>query len=105
LAGFMRLLGPHFLKTYHKKIVNIHPSLLPLFPGVDGYGDAFKAEVTESGCTIHFVDEGIDTGDIIAQTKFPKIRGETFEEFKERGLAIENNFYPEVIEKLLKGLI
>lgn len=105
LAGFMKLLGPHFLKTYNKKIVNIHPSLLPLFPGVDGYGDAFKAEVRESGCTIHYVDEGMDTGAIIAQKSFPLIPGESFENFKARGLAIENKFYPEVLEKLLKGTL
>ncbi len=103
LAGFMKLLGPHFLKAYDKKIVNIHPSLLPLFPGVDGYGDAFKAEVRESGCTIHYVDAGIDTGAIIAQKSFPMIPGESFEDFKARGLAIENKFYPEVLEKLFTG--
>lgn len=103
LAGFMKLLGPHFLKSYENKIVNIHPSLLPLFPGLDGYGDAWKANVTESGCTIHYVDAGIDTGKIIAQKSFPRVKGENFEEFKARGLSIENKFYPEVIEKLLKG--
>ncbi|MBC7712737.1 MAG: phosphoribosylglycinamide formyltransferase [Rhizobacter sp.] len=105
LAGFMKLLGPHFLKTYDKKIVNIHPSLLPLFPGVDGYGDAFKANVTESGCTIHYVDAGMDTGEIIAQKKFDLVPGESFEDFKARGLAIENKFYPEVLEKLFKDIV
>ncbi len=105
LAGYMKLLGPHFLKTYPNKIINIHPSLLPLFPGLDGYGDAFKAQVRESGCTIHYVDEGIDTGAIIAQKSFPLIPGESFEEFKHRGLAVENKFYPEVLEKLFTGLL
>lgn len=105
LAGFMRLLTPVFLNCYTNRIINIHPSLLPAFPGPDGYGDAFKSGVTESGCTIHYVDEGMDTGEIIAQKKFPLIAGESFEEFKRRGLAIENQFYPEVLEKLLKGIL
>lgn len=103
LAGFMRILGPHFLRTYDKKIINIHPSLLPLFPGVDGYGEAFRSELNESGCTVHYIDEGIDTGTIIAQKSFPLIPEESFEDFRARGLEIENKFYPEVLEKLLKG--
>lgn len=102
LAGFMKILTSNFLKNYENKVINIHPSLLPDFKGADGYGDAFRADVTESGCTIHYVDEGIDTGKIIAQRKFKKIEGESFEEFKKRGLAIENQFYPEILEKLIK---
>ena len=105
LAGFMRLLSADFLKAFNYRVINIHPSLLPLFPGVDGYGDAFKANVSESGCTIHFVDEGMDTGKIIAQKKFSLIPGESFEDFKKRGLAIENSFYPEVLERLLQNKI
>lgn len=102
LAGYMKLLSPKFLCVFKDKVVNIHPSLLPLFPGRDGYGEAYRAKVHESGCTVHFVDEGMDTGKIIAQRTFPLIPGESFEEFKARGLAIENQFYPEVLEKLLK---
>ena len=64
-----------------------------------------KANVVESGCTIHFVDEGMDTGPIIAQRKFLLIKGESFEDFKKRGLLIENQFYPEVLEKLLKDYL
>ncbi|MEA9357751.1 phosphoribosylglycinamide formyltransferase [Bacteriovorax sp. PP10] len=105
LAGFMKLLTPHFLNVFKNKIVNIHPSLLPLFPGTDGYGDAFRAGGLESGCTVHFVDEGMDTGKIIDQKKFELIHGESFEEFKARGLKIENEFYPMVLEKLFKGLL
>ena len=105
LAGFMKLLTPEFLNVFKNKIVNIHPSLLPLFPGTDGYGDAFRAGVSESGCTVHFVDEGMDTGKIIDQKRFDLIPGESFEEFKARGLKIENEFYPIVLEKLLKGLL
>lgn len=105
LAGFMKLLTPTFLNVFKNRVVNIHPSLLPLFPGTDGYGDAFRAGVRESGCTVHYVDEGMDTGTIIEQKKFDLIPGESFEEFKARGLKIENEFYPIVLEKLFKGLL
>jgi phosphoribosylglycinamide formyltransferase 1 len=84
LAGYMKLLSPKFLCVFKDKVVNIHPSLLPLFPGTDGYGEAYRAKVLESGCTVHFVDEGMDTGKIIAQRKFPLIPGESLEEFKAR---------------------
>lgn len=103
LAGYMKILTPVFLKKYPGRVINIHPSLLPAFPGLDGYGDAFRAGVSESGCTVHYVDEGVDTGAIIAQKKFSLIKGESFDDFKKRGLVIENQFYPEVIETLLKG--
>ena len=103
LAGYMRLLSAEFLSHYPNRVINIHPSLLPAFPGVDGYGEAFRANVKESGCTIHYVDAGIDTGAIIAQKKLAKIPGENFEDFKARGLIQENQFYPEILEKLLKG--
>lgn len=105
LAGYMRLLSSAFLKHFNYQVINIHPSLLPAFPGTDGYGEAYAAKVTESGCTIHYVDEGLDTGAIIAQQKFPLKPHESLEEFKKRGLAIENSFYPEVLEKLFKGKI
>lgn len=100
LAGYMIILSPHFLTHFPKRVINIHPSLLPFFPGKDGYGDAFRARVEKSGCTIHFVDEGIDTGTIIAQKEIPLYPEDTLEQFKERGLAIENAFYPEVLEQL-----
>lgn len=105
LAGYMRILSTLFLSHYKNRVINIHPSLLPAFPGLDGYGEAFRACVSESGCTVHYVDEGMDTGTIIAQKKFSIVPGESFEDFKARGLAIENQFYPEVIEKLLKDML
>lgn len=105
LAGYMRLLSSAFLKHYNYQVINIHPSLLPAFPGPDGYGDAYKAGVAESGCTIHYVDEGLDSGKIIAQKKWPLFPGESFLDFKKRGLESENQFYPEVLEKLFKGNI
>lgn len=105
LAGYMRLLSREFLEHFNHQVINIHPSLLPAFPGTDGYGEAFRAGVAESGCTVHYVDEGMDTGAIIAQRSIPMIKNESLEEFKKRGLVIENSFYPEVIENLLKGKI
>lgn len=105
LAGYMKILTPHFLDSFKNRVINIHPSLLPNFPGIDGYGEAYRAQVKTSGCTIHYVDEGMDTGPIIAQKSFDLIPGESFEEFKDRGLKIENQFYPEVLEKIIQGLI
>lgn len=105
LAGYMKILTPHFLDFFRNRVINIHPSLLPAFPGLDGYGEAYKAQVQTSGCTVHYVDEGVDTGAIIAQKSFDLIPGESFEEFKARGLKIENQFYPEVLETIIQGLI
>lgn len=108
LAGFMRILFPEFLNeffdslTQKYKVINIHPSLLPKFPGKDSYERAYSANETESGCTIHYVDEGIDTGKIIFQKKFNRYPEDSFEEFKARGLKIENEIYPIIIEKIIK---
>ena len=102
LAGYMKILGPTFLKSFPMRVINIHPSLLPLHPGLNAYENAYKAGDIEAGCTIHFVDEGIDTGEIIAQRSFKRITGESFEDFHARGLKIENSFYPEIIQELLK---
>jgi len=105
LAGYMKLLTPSFLDHFPDRVINIHPSLLPAFPGTDGYGEAFKAGVEMSGCTVHFVDEGMDTGRIIAQTTIPRLSNDTLEDFKKRGLLIENEFYPRVIEKLMRNTV
>jgi len=67
LAGYMRILSPFFVKKYKERLINIHPALLPSFAGTDGYGDAWKYGVKVSGCTVHFVDQGVDTGPIILQ--------------------------------------
>ncbi len=102
LAGYMRVLSPDFINSRpQKSIVNIHPSLLPDFPGVNGYKDAFESDAKISGITIHYVDEGIDTGPIIEQREFSKLEGDKLEDFVERGKSIENVFYPEVFEKIL----
>lgn len=106
LAGFMKLLSAEFLQNFydpkikHFKVVNIHPSLLPLYPGKGAYEQSYKAQASEYGCTIHFVDEGMDTGKIIFQERLKAIEGESFESFKERGLDAENRIYPIILEKL-----
>ena len=108
LAGYMKLLSAEFLKTFfdsrlgQNRIINIHPSLLPLFPGKESYEKAYNSAESEFGCTIHFVDEGMDTGKIIYQTRLQKIADESFQDFKDRGLALENKTYPVILEKLIK---
>lgn len=99
LAGYMRILTSTLLQAYkapagYFKVINIHPSLLPAFPGKDGYGDAFAAEVAESGITVHLVDEEVDHGPIVAQQCFPRLPADTLQSFRERGLAIEHKLFP-----------
>jgi phosphoribosylglycinamide formyltransferase-1 len=100
LAGYMRILGSTLLTAFHQRIVNIHPSLLPLYPGVDSYRRAFEDGVSESGVTIHIVDEGVDTGPVILQEKFPRLPGDTLADFIQRGKEIEWRLYPLVLEKI-----
>ncbi|MEW8969480.1 phosphoribosylglycinamide formyltransferase [Mesobacillus jeotgali] len=103
LAGYMRLIGPTLLGAYEGKILNIHPSLLPAFPGKDAIGQALAAGVTKTGVTIHFVDEGMDTGPIIASTAVKIAPGETKETLQKKIQRIEHSLYPEVLEQLLNG--
>jgi phosphoribosylglycinamide formyltransferase 1 len=103
LAGYMRLIGPTLLEAYEGKIVNIHPSLLPDFPGKDAVGQALAAEVETTGVTIHFVDEGMDTGPIIASAAVRIAPGETRESLQKKIQRIEHSLYPEVLEGLLNG--
>ncbi len=102
LAGFMAILSPDFVAAYKDRIVNIHPSLLPHFPGKDGYGDAFRANVPVSGVTLHYVDDGIDTGPIIAQRTFPREKDDTLETFRARGMELEYELYREFIDILVQ---
>jgi phosphoribosylglycinamide formyltransferase-1 len=106
LAGYMRILTKHIINQYRNQIMNIHPALLPSFPGTDGYGDAWRFGVKVSGCTVHFVDEGCDTGPIIIQEVNFIRPDDTFDSFKARGLEIEHRVLPEAIklycEKRLK---
>jgi phosphoribosylglycinamide formyltransferase 1 len=103
LAGYMRVLSAEFLSHFKDKrgfcrVINIHPSLLPAFPGTAGYEEAFAAGVRESGITIHLVDEHIDHGPILAQVSFPRMTDDTIDSFKARGLRVEHTLYPKVLQ-------
>lgn len=101
LAGYMRLIGTTLLKKFEGRIVNIHPSLLPAFPGKDAIGQAFHAGVKVSGVTVHYVDEGMDTGPIIAQKAVEITEGETRESLEEKIHKMEHELYPAVLQKLV----
>ena len=105
LAGYMRTLTPYFIDHVNinpdfPRIINIHPALLPAFPGIDGYGDTFRYGCKIGGCTVHFIDYGEDTGQIIGQKAFPIEEDDTLEIIKEKGLKLEWQLYPESIRKL-----
>lgn len=102
LAGYMRLAGATLLEAYEGKIINIHPSLLPAFPGIDAIGQAFNAGVEETGVTVHFIDEGMDTGPIIEQEAVPIRQDDTKETLQKRIQEVEHRLYPKVIKKLLE---
>ncbi|WP_428910663.1 phosphoribosylglycinamide formyltransferase [Niallia sp. Krafla_26] len=102
LAGYMRLIGPTLLTGFQGKIVNIHPSLLPAFPGKDAIGQAIRAGVKKSGVTIHFVDEGMDTGPIIDQQEVELDENETLESLQEKIHMVEHQLYPAVLQRLFQ---
>ena len=103
LAGYMRLVGPTLLERYPGRIINIHPSLLPLFPGKDAIGQALMAGATETGVTIHYVDEGMDTGPIIAQKRISIKPGEQRDSLEARVHDVEHRLYPEVLQQIFTG--
>lgn len=100
LAGYMKLLGPTLLDAFPERIVNIHPSLLPAFPGLHAQRQALEYGVRFSGCTVHFVDAGLDSGPIIGQRIVPVLPGDTEETLSARILAQEHELYPSVIKLL-----
>lgn len=102
LAGYMRLVGPTLLEAYPQKIINIHPAVLPLFPGLHGIEDAFNAGVSETGVTVHFVDAGVDSGPIIKQAHVKINPGESLDKLETRIHATEHVLYPEVLAKLFE---
>lgn len=104
LAGFMRIVSKTLLEAFPKRIINIHPSLLPQFPGRNGIKDAFEAKVSKSGVTIHYVDSGIDTGEIIYQEALNIDPKWTLAQFEEKIHKIEHRIYPKVIQNLIKEL-
>ena len=103
LAGFMRLLSPAFTERYAGRLVNIHPSLLPDFRGLHAQRQALEAGVAEAGCTVHFVDAGVDTGTPILQRRVPVLHGDTEESLTSRILEAEHEAYPEAVRMVLKG--
>jgi len=98
LAGYMRIVGPAILKEFKAKIINIHPSLLPAFPGLHAQKQALEHGVKVSGCTVHFVDEGTDTGPIIIQSAVPVLEHDSEETLSERILEQEHKIYVEAIK-------
>lgn len=102
LAGYMRILSPEFVKKYNKRVINIHPSLLPAFKGANAIQDAFNYGVRVSGVTIHYVDAGIDTGKIIEQEIVYIDDDETLDSFKDKIRELEHELYPKVIKRLIE---
>ncbi|KAA9301185.1 MULTISPECIES: phosphoribosylglycinamide formyltransferase [Aerococcus] len=100
LAGYMRVLHAPLVQAYPQAIINIHPSLLPAFPGRHGIRDAYQAGVEETGVTVHYVDAGIDSGEIIAQVHLPIEAGESLAQLEERIHQLEHQVYPAVIRQL-----
>ncbi len=109
LAGFMRMFTPYFIDRIntepgHYRIMNIHPALLPAFPGTDGYGDTFSYGCKVGGCTVHYIDYGEDTGPILGQKAFEINEGDTLDDIKKKGLKKEWELYPECIQKFAQSV-
>ena len=102
LAGYMRVLSPYFVDAFKGRILNIHPSLLPSFPGLDAQRQALEHGVKVSGCTVHFVDNTLDGGPIVAQRTVPVLEGDTVEKLSARILEQEHILYPEAVASVLK---
>src|SRR5580692_4705789 len=103
LAGFMRILKGELLRAFAEKVVNIHPALLPAFPGLEAWKQALDYGAKMTGVTVHFVDQGIDTGPIIAQEPVPILPGDTAESLHARIQEVERKIYPAVIGALARG--
>lgn len=108
LAGFMRVLTPYFIDRVNTdpsqpRIMNIHPALLPSFPGTDGYGDTYRYGCKVGGCTVHFVDYGEDTGPVIGQKTFEILPDDTIDTVREKGVKLEWQLYPECIQLFAEG--
>jgi phosphoribosylglycinamide formyltransferase 1 len=105
LAGYMQLLSPPFVQRFRNRVVNIHPALLPAFPGLDAIGQALDAGVETTGVTVHFVDEGVDTGPAIARREVPVAPGVSREELEAAVHAVEHELYPEAIRMIAEGRV
>jgi len=104
LAGFMRLLSPRFVEPWYGRLLNLHPSLLPDFPGLRVHQRVLEAGARETGSTVHFVDQGMDTGPILLQGRVPVLPGDTPEVLEARVLRLEHRLYPRAVRLLLLGL-
>jgi phosphoribosylglycinamide formyltransferase-1 len=105
LAGFMRIISPEFVRQYSMRIMNVHPALLPAFPGLHAQKQALDYGVKVSGCTVHFVDEGMDSGPVILQKAVPVIEGDNEESLSARILEQEHELYPEAVRLFCEGRI
>jgi phosphoribosylglycinamide formyltransferase 1 len=105
LAGYMQLLGDSFVARFRNRIVNVHPALLPDFPGLDAIGQALEAGVETTGVTVHFVDEGVDTGPPILQREVPVPAGGDREQLEKAVHAVEHQLYPEAIRMIAEGRV
>jgi phosphoribosylglycinamide formyltransferase-1 len=105
LAGFMRIVGKPLIEAFPDRIMNIHPALLPAFPGLHGQKQAVEYGAKVSGCTVHFVDEGMDTGPVIIQAAVPVYHDDTEETLSERILKFEHKIYPEAVRLFSEGRI
>ena len=105
LAGFMRVLSPEFVKKFKNQILNIHPSILPAFPGLDAQKQAIESGVSHSGCTVHFVDEGVDTGPIIVQETVKIQNDDTEETLSKKILAKEHKAYVKAVKLIAENKI
>jgi phosphoribosylglycinamide formyltransferase-1 len=105
LAGFMRILKGEFLRAFPNRVINIHPSLLPAFPGLEAWQQALDYGVKVTGCTVHFVDQGVDSGPILAQETVPVLAGDTPATLHERIQQAERQLYPRVVGALAEGRI
>ena len=103
LAGFMRLLGPAFVAAFPNRVLNVHPSLLPAFPGLDAQRHAFDYGVTLAGATVHFVTAELDAGPIVLQAAVPVLPGDSAESLAARILVEEHRIYPDAVEFVLNG--
>ncbi len=101
LAGYMRLIKAPLLKQFESRILNIHPSLLPSFPGLEAWKQALEAKVPRTGCTVHWVDAGMDTGTIIAQSEVPVLEHDTAASLHARIQVAEHSLYPTVLQRIL----
>jgi phosphoribosylglycinamide formyltransferase-1 len=100
LAGYMRMVKAPLLEAFPRRLINIHPSLLPKFPGLEAWRQALEADETVTGCTVHYVDDGMDTGEIIAQAEVPVLPGDTAESLHARIQVAEHHLYPQIIAGL-----